>query len=212
MHLSNDVFLARLSDLFESRKDVGSVFLTTKRLTYEPASTNAGSQGEDGDAVMKDEGDQVPTASTSTSSSSRDREYPLIVRATDGKAKKSIKVKLSTIVQPQDYLSFTDAYMSILRASLSASLRPKRKRAAAAKSKSKTSKPTATPASETRGSQSQPQHKAVVGFTPSLPKVVGPKRGNGRKKRQAAHARREKIVAKIRKSRDERAKRSGQTL
>lgn len=185
---------------------------------------------------MKDEGDQVPTASTSTSSSSRDREYPLIVRATDGKAKKSIKVKLSTIVclsdrlpsepkryltsdvvlfaqvQPQDYLSFTDAYMSILRASLSASLRPKRKRAAVAKSKSKTSKPTATPASETRGSQSQPQHKAVVEFTPSLPKVVGPKRGNGRKKRQAAHARREKIVAKIRKSRDERAKRSGQTL
>ncbi|GAA5984971.1 hypothetical protein JCM5350_000085 [Sporobolomyces pararoseus] len=206
MHLSNEVFLERLAELFEARKEKGSVFLTSKRMTYEEPIEATTTEGED--TQMKEDGAEQPTASTSTSSRAEEKEYPLIMRATDGKGKKDIKVKLSTIVQPQDYLSFTEQYTTILRSSLSSSLRPKRKRTApksASKSKSK-AKSTGTTTTAGGGGG------AVVGFRPNLPKVVGPRRGNGRKKRQASQARREKIVSKIRKSREERARRSGQTV
>jgi len=56
---------------------------------------------------MKDDGDEQPTASTS---SAAEKEYPLLMRATDGKAKKDIKVKLSTIV------SFADCILLLIRA------------------------------------------------------------------------------------------------
>ncbi|GAA5828855.1 hypothetical protein JCM5353_004002, partial [Sporobolomyces roseus] len=93
MHLENSVFLERLAELFEARKNKGSVFLTTKRLTYETGST------QDEDATMNDSAEAaVPSTSTSTAATSSEKEFPLIVRATDGKGKKDIKVKLSTIV------------------------------------------------------------------------------------------------------------------
>lgn len=55
--------------------------------------------------------------------------------------------------------------------------------------------------------------KGVGSFVSRLPKVVGPRRGNGRKKRTAAQERRDKAVKKIRKAREERQRRSeGQAL
>ncbi|GAA5950063.1 hypothetical protein JCM3765_004180 [Sporobolomyces pararoseus] len=202
MHLSNEAFLERLAELFEARKEKGSIFLTSKRLTYEGPTETTTVEGED--TQMKEDGAEQPTASTSTSSSAEEKEYPLIMRATDGKGKKDIKVKLSTIVQPQDYLSFTEQYTTILRSSLSSSLRPKRKRNAPKSASKSKSKAKSTGTTTTEG--------GAVGFKPNLPKVVGPRRGNGRKKRQASQARREKIVQKIRKSREERARRSGQNV
>ncbi|GAA5915429.1 RNA-binding signal recognition particle subunit SRP14 [Sporobolomyces salmoneus] len=210
MHLSNEVFLERLSELFDSRKDVGSVFLTTKRLTYEPATELP--QGEGEDTAMKGESDHPPTASTSTSQAEGEKEYPLLVRATDGKGKKDIKTKLSTIVQPQDYSAFIERYTTILRTSLSASLRPKRKRTGATKTKSKSSSSSKSASNPSSSNTTAASTTAESGFRPKLPKVVGPRRGNGRKKRQASQARREKLVNKIRKSREERARRQGQTV
>ncbi|GAA5869798.1 hypothetical protein JCM16303_001797 [Sporobolomyces ruberrimus] len=218
MHLSNETFLERLSELFESRKDAGSVFLTTKRLTYEAPDTEDESEQ---DVKMQDEPEPEPSASTSTDTpvSPSEKEFPLIVRATDGKSKKDTKTKLSTIVQPSDYPSFIDQYTQILRSSLSATLRPKRKRTAAnassgggtsKKSKSKSTASSKSQATTTTGGAEGTTSSA--GFSPTLPKVVGPRRGNGRKKRQAAQARREKIVNKIKKSREERARRAEQTV
>ncbi|GAA6020999.1 hypothetical protein JCM11491_005959 [Sporobolomyces phaffii] len=172
-----------------------------------------------GDATMPD---APPAASTSTAAVTAEREYPLVVRATDGTGKKDSKVKLSTLVQPQDYAAFTERYTTILRSHLTSGLRPKRKRtaagatstkklkskatSAAAKPDGKTTTPAAAAAATASGSAS------AATFTRNLPKVVGPRRGNGRKKRQAAQARRDQIVAKITKAREERARRAGQTV
>jgi len=194
-------------------------------VTYETEPT------QDEDATMNDSAEAaVPSTSTSTAATSSEKEFPLIVRATDGKGKKDIKVKLSTIVslpssasafrktngrdsqvQPNDYLSFTDQYTSILRSNLTSGLRPKRKRANATSSKRSKSKSTKTQMTG-EGEDSERRNVKGVGFVSRLPKVVGPRRGNGRKKRTAAQERRDQAVKKIRKAREERMRRSGETL
>ena len=86
-----------------------------------------------------------------------------MLRATDGH-----KVKLTTIVQPDDLVTFSAAYTLLLRSTFATGLRKRRdkKRGAAA---------VAAP----------------------LPKVVGPKRGAGRKKRQSTLRQRLKALAKL---------------
>lgn len=129
-HLDQIQFLERLAELFEARKNKGSVFLTTKRCTplssslslpppsektliinSHPSSNSVTYDSEptlDQDATIADSTEvATPSASTSNATASNEKEFPLIVRATDGKGKKDIKVKLSTIVSPQSPMKQT---------------------------------------------------------------------------------------------------------
>ena len=87
-----------------------------------------------------------------------------MLRATDGH-----KVKLTTIVPPDDLITFSAAYTLLLRSTFATGLRKRRdkKRGAA----------------------------AVAALR--LPKVVGPKRGAGRKKRQSTLRQRLRALAKL---------------
>ncbi|GAA6000319.1 hypothetical protein JCM10207_007959 [Rhodosporidiobolus poonsookiae] len=192
-HLSNDDFLTRLATLFGDRKAKGSVFLTQKRLTYEPtASTSDAPVPAEGDVEMAD----APAADD-------EREWPLLVRATDGQGKKDIKVKLSTVVQPADFDTFTAAYSSLLRVTFASGLRPKRKRAAGEGAKKLKRKGASASAAGGAGAE------AGAGFVARLPKVVGPRRGNGREKRKRLERRREKAVERFRAVKQRRAAAAG---
>ncbi|POY70670.1 hypothetical protein BMF94_6321 [Rhodotorula taiwanensis] len=215
MHLSNSEFLDQLAALFAQRKEAGSVFLTQKRLTYDAetstSSVNAKQAGQD--AEMSD----AVASSSSPANPTDAQEWPLLIRATDGKSKKDTKVKLSTTVQSDDVESFLAAYSNVLKSTFSAGLRPKRRkgdlakqRAAklakrqAAKAKAKggdaagsTTKATSTPSATAAASSAA----AGTGFVPRLPKVVGPRRGNGVQKRRRLIKRREKAVERAKASR-----------
>ncbi|TNY17686.1 signal recognition particle 14kD protein-domain-containing protein [Rhodotorula diobovata] len=217
-HLSNDEFLIQLEQLFAARKDKGSVFLLQKRMTWQPeASTStapaAGAPGDDvemGDSAGERRADE-------------DREWPLLLRATDGKSDKKAKVKLTTVVQPPDVTPFLDRYSLLLRQTFSSALRPKRKRAdllrartlrqltrAAARTARKTGEPQpgreeleeraarAVKASEARAKAAGAGAGAGA-FRPALPKVVGPRRGNGVQRRRRAERRREKAVQRAKR-------------
>ncbi|GAA5914895.1 hypothetical protein JCM5296_001703 [Sporobolomyces johnsonii] len=210
-------FLERLAALFESRKDKGSVFITQKRFTYNDGTSATAAPATSASAHVEAGDDDVAmTVSPSSSSTSPQTEYPLLVRATDGRSKKDIKVKLSTIVHPSAYATFTDHYTSLLRSQLSSALRPKRKRSAASKPKPKKLKAKATAGGSAREDDVEvetPRGGAGAGgggagFVVRLPKVVGPRRGNGVKKRRRAERRREKAVARIQKAREERKRRA----
>ncbi|GAA5887403.1 hypothetical protein JCM6882_002518 [Rhodosporidiobolus microsporus] len=219
--LLNDEFLAQLADLFASKKDKGSVFVTQKRFTYTPeagpstsSSTPAAAAGED--VAMEDAG-----AAPEEEEGNEAREWPLLVRATEangGKDSKKSKVNLSTVVPPFSYDTFTTAYHALLRTVFSAGLRPKRKRAAAAKEAKKLAKRKArsgTPgpavgagegaAAGAEQPAEAPASQQKVGFTPRLPKVIGPRRGNGVKKRRRAEKRRERAVERVKAAKGRRA-------
>lgn len=203
-----------------------------------------------------------------------DREWPLLLRATDGKSDKKAKVKLTTVVrrrcvpcprprprppahtthvvpplyspcrsslrsapllthppprpthpqvQPPDVTPFLDRYSLLLRQTFSSALRPKRKRAdllrartlrqltrAAARTARKTGEPQpgreeleeraarAVKASEARAKAAGAGAGAGA-FRPALPKVVGPRRGNGVQRRRRAERRREKAVQRAKR-------------
>ncbi|KAK4704049.1 hypothetical protein P7C70_g2171, partial [Phenoliferia sp. Uapishka_3] len=141
-------------------------------------------------------------------SGSVEREWPCLVRATARTGE--TKVKLSTIVraqlgnrrirsgvkyaerpeygqvQPSEYTIFTTSYGAVLKGAMT-SLRKKRKQ----KKKPEASKKVA-------GGESKAK------FIPTLPKVIGPRRGAGASKRQRALKRRARELAKLvaRKKRD----------
>ncbi|KAI5481624.1 signal recognition particle, SRP14 subunit [Pseudohyphozyma bogoriensis] len=126
--LSNSEFLTQLSNLFASRQAKGSVFITQKRLTYQAPTA-------EGDAEMA-EAEGSGAGHAEGEADEDEREWPCLIRATDGQSKSTTKIKISTIVQPQDYTTFSTAYGNLLKASMS-SLRKKRKAKGAAKSKAK---------------------------------------------------------------------------
>ncbi|BGP54288.1 hypothetical protein JCM8202_000720 [Rhodotorula sphaerocarpa] len=214
MHLSRDEFLDRLAALLAQRKDAGSVFLTQKRLTYD-AAASTGPAGDD--VEMTD----APSSSRAHDLADGDaeREWPLLVRATDGKGKKDTKVKISTTVDPADIEAFLSAYSTLLRSTFSAALRPKRKkgdlarqRAAKLAQRQAAKKGAATAGeagtgTEVGAAKKGPATTTVMagqqgaGFVPRLPKVVGPRRGNGVQKRRRLVKRREKAVARTKASR-----------
>ncbi|TFK42234.1 signal recognition particle 14kD protein-domain-containing protein [Crucibulum laeve] len=132
--VDNNTFLEQLTVLFESTK--GSIWLTHKRLTYD---------GED--ATMKHE----------NGSSEDSREYPCLLRVTDGE-----KAKFSTHVEAGQLDKFHAAYGSLLKASMTTlrkrdKKREKQRAEQAARRKKKMTEPVA---------------------------VDAPKRGNGRRRRQ----------------------------
>jgi len=101
-------------------------------------------------------------------------QYPCLMRATDGKA-----TKLSTLVQPEALHQFSSAYGILLKSSMT-SLRKRNK-------KKDRRKPDA--------------RKGKGPVAASLPKVVGPRRGNGRKRRQASLKARLRALVRLRAAR-----------
>ncbi|KAJ7083380.1 signal recognition particle, SRP9/SRP14 subunit [Mycena belliarum] len=130
--LDHDSFLRRLTALFDSSKDQGSIWLTHKRLVYDGA-----------DVAMADLDDT--------------REYPCLIRVTDGGP-----TKFSTRVTSSELEKFHAAYGALLKASM-ATLRKRDK---------KREKQRAEQAARRKKRMTEP----VV--------VEGPKRGKGRRKRQ----------------------------
>ncbi|GAA6049793.1 hypothetical protein JCM3770_002164 [Rhodotorula araucariae] len=214
-HLTPDEFLVQLEQLFAARRVKGSVFLVQKRLTYEPEPSTSTSTG--GGATVPAEDVEMGEAGVGAG----EREWPLLVRATDGKAKKDEKVRLSTVVPPTAADAFLEAYSALLRAAFQPALRPKRKRAdlvraralkaakRAAAAARRRGEPTPTAeetddrvTKEVKAGEARAKAAAAAGagaFRPRLPKVVGPRRGNGVKKRRRAEKRREKAVERVKR-------------
>ncbi|KZO96422.1 signal recognition particle, SRP9/SRP14 subunit [Calocera viscosa TUFC12733] len=131
--VDNDTFLTRLSELFSSSKQKGSVWLTHKRYVYE---------GED--------------VKMSGVGAEDDNEYSVLLRATDG------HTKFSTRIQPDELEKYHAAYGALLKSSMTTLRKRDRKR-------------------EKQRAELQAQRRKKL--SEEL-KVDGPKRGNGRKKRQ----------------------------
>lgn len=135
--VDNNTFIRRLTELFETTKDRGTVWLTHKRLTH------------DGEDTVMDEGDQ--------SGKTSNNEYPCLVRVTDGK-----KAHFSTHVRSADLMKFYAAYGALLKASF-ITLRKRDKKREKQRA-------------EQTARRKQRMVESVV--------ISGPKRGNGRRKRQ----------------------------
>ncbi|KAH9953367.1 signal recognition particle SRP9/SRP14 subunit [Russula dissimulans] len=130
--VDNDTFLSRLSSLFQSSKEHGTIWLTHKRLTH------------DGDDVTMYSADDT-------------REYPCIIRATDGK-----ETNISTHITSGQLDKFLGAYSALLKSSMSTLRKRDKKR-------------------EKLRAEKQAARKQRLA-EPIL--IEGPKRGSGRKKRQ----------------------------
>jgi len=128
-HLSNDAFFTQLAALIDKTQQDGhgSVYLTQKRLTYDTSAPK-------------------PTPEDPLADLRPSDPLPLIVRATDGKSqskdrkKNKNKVKLSTVVQPDDLEAFYTRYAEVCKAGMQ-SLK-KRDRSKRKKDKSKKKKTT----------------------------------------------------------------------
>lgn len=104
LHLSNDNFFLRLSELFDVRrqKDHGSVFLTQKRMTH----------SEDIGAA------EGPTISDPFPDLNPSKPLPIIIRATDGNSKDK-KVRLSTLVEADMLEGFFVRYAEVCKLGMS---------------------------------------------------------------------------------------------
>ncbi|KZT54122.1 signal recognition particle, SRP9/SRP14 subunit [Calocera cornea HHB12733] len=131
--VDNDTFLTKLSELFSSHKQRGSVWLTHKRYVLE--------------------GDDVRMNGVEPED---EHEYPVLLRATDGHA------KFSTRIHPDELEKYHAAYGTLLKASMPTLRKRDRKREKA------------------RAELKEQRRKKLSEEI----KVDGPKRGNGRRKRQ----------------------------
>ncbi|KAJ8581265.1 signal recognition particle SRP9/SRP14 subunit [Rhizopogon salebrosus TDB-379] len=133
--VDHNTFLQQLAALFESTKDKGTIWLTHKRLIHDGKDTT----------MKEGDGDD------------QSREYPCIVRVTDGK-----KAKFSTKVLSKDLDKFHSAYGALLKASMTTLRKRDKKRE--------------KQRAEQLAKRKQRMADPVV--------INGPKRGNGRRKRQ----------------------------
>ncbi|MCJ1297355.1 hypothetical protein MMC08_000141 [Hypocenomyce scalaris] len=110
-HLDIDDFFTRLSELFDSRRKAehGSIFLTQKRLSHGSSGLSSPSSPS---AVPSDSFADLHPASP----------LPVLIRATNGKSKehKKDKIKLATIVQPDDLERFFVRYAEVCRTGMQA--------------------------------------------------------------------------------------------
>ncbi|EME80943.1 uncharacterized protein MYCFIDRAFT_57063 [Pseudocercospora fijiensis CIRAD86] len=122
-HLSNDEFFVQLTSLIEKtqQKGHGSVFLTQKRLTFNTSVSSPPLGQKVADDPLWDLNPPNP--------------LPIIIRATDGKSrseeriKNKNKVKLSTIVQPDDLDIFFTRYAEVCKAGMQSLKKRDRKKA-----------------------------------------------------------------------------------
>jgi len=124
-HLSTDEFFTRLSELFDKtrHKEHGSVFLTQKRLSHGSGLSSPSSPTNKPEDPFSDLHPAYP--------------LPILIRATDGKSKehRKEKVKLSTVVQPDDLESFYVRYAEVCKSGMQAM--KKRDRSGRKKAKAK---------------------------------------------------------------------------
>ncbi|KAH0493307.1 hypothetical protein TgHK011_008217 [Trichoderma gracile] len=125
-HLSQDEFFDKLGHLFNHRKgsDHGAIYLTQKRLTYDPA-------------------EQQSTTAKLFPDLAPNKPLPVLVRATNGKSKRDDgagpragKEKLSVVVQPHELDAFYARYADVCKAGMAA-LKPRDKSKKRAKAKKK---------------------------------------------------------------------------
>ncbi|KXX78539.1 Signal recognition particle subunit srp14 [Madurella mycetomatis] len=118
-HLTHDEFFSKLADLFTTNKAKahGAVYLTQKRLTFP----------QDADAPAAPLADLAPA-----------HPLPVLVRATNGKSKerRASKVKLSTVVQPDELEAFYARYADVCKAGMAA-LKPRDRTKRKAKARKK---------------------------------------------------------------------------
>jgi len=137
--VDNDEFLKRLTALFESTRTNGgtAVWLSHKRFRYEEDLEMKGPEGEQ---------------------TSDDREYPVLLRATNGG-----DINISTRVLPSALHTFHAAYGALLKLSFTAMKKRDKKK------------------EKQRAEELAARRKKLY---ENLIKVLGPKRGKGRRKRQ----------------------------
>jgi len=158
-------FLSKLASLFEATKEKHAIWITHKRLTYEGEDTPMASPPDEAD----------------------EKEYPCIIKATDGK-----DLKLSTIINPDELEAFHASYGALLKSSMTTLKKRDKKKEKA-------------------------RHEQAVLRRRRLEeeiKVIGPKRGAGRRKRQRrAHAiiKQEEAKQKMAERDEARAKRLEQS-
>ncbi|KAI5466515.1 signal recognition particle, SRP9/SRP14 subunit [Mariannaea sp. PMI_226] len=120
-HMSHDEFFAKLGELFDNRKgkDHGAIYLSQKRLTY----------GQD--LSVSSEENALPDIYPK-------KPLPIVIRASNGQGKKdrSSKVKLSTVVQPDELDGFYVRYADVCKAGMTA-LKPRDRSKKKAKAKKK---------------------------------------------------------------------------
>ncbi|CAE6502663.1 unnamed protein product [Rhizoctonia solani] len=105
--VQHEEFLKRLAELFEKcNSSKGSIWLTHKRLTYEPNGPPE-SAGDDREYPLTYEPNGPPE------SAGDDREYPCLVRAVNGR-----DIKFSTTVSSAELPKFHAAYSALLRQSM----------------------------------------------------------------------------------------------
>ncbi|QPG93843.1 hypothetical protein C2857_003027 [Epichloe festucae Fl1] len=118
-HLSRDEFFDKLVELFNRRRgtDHGAIYLVQKRFSFGQAKLS------DNNMLTHEDGGGPK---------------PLIIRATNGKSKRQrdLKVKMSTIVQPNDIESFYVQYADVCKAGMAA-LKPRDRSKKKAKAKKK---------------------------------------------------------------------------
>lgn len=156
--------MACLPSAIDVRKELILCFIDT----YEDAAAEGAANGDGQDVDM-------PAASTSSDSGAH-KEYPCIIKATNGKhaGNKAKKIKISTLVQPADTDSFALAYGSILKTHFSQAMRKKAK-------KRKDKEREKMGATAAAAADSKKRRRQTRG---GLPKVSGPRRGAGHAKRQ----------------------------
>ncbi|KAK4179706.1 signal recognition particle, SRP14 subunit [Triangularia setosa] len=127
-HLSQDEFFTALTALFTTQKQTqkGTVLLSQKRFSYDESAKETPEKQEDDD----------PLASLST----RLPPAPIIIRATNAKSKdhrkEGRKVKLSTLVQPDELDAFYVRYAEVCKAGMSG-LKPRDRTKRKAKEKAR---------------------------------------------------------------------------
>ncbi|KAK4136200.1 signal recognition particle, SRP9/SRP14 subunit [Trichocladium antarcticum] len=122
--LTHDEFFTKLTDLFNNPKSKshGTVFLTQKRLSPQPTDTDTDTP--------------TPTTTDPLADLTPPSPLPILVRATNGKSKPSRadKIKLSTVVRPDELEPFYARYAECCKAGMAA-LKPRDRKKGKAKAR-----------------------------------------------------------------------------
>ncbi|KAK4653178.1 hypothetical protein QC762_505790 [Podospora pseudocomata] len=125
-HLSQDEFFTALTALFTTQKQSqkGTILLTQKRYSYDESAK---------ETLSEQEHEETLTTTTLP-------QAPILIRASNSKPKEARnegkKVKLSTIVQPDDLDSFYARYADVCKAGMSG-LKPRDRTKRKAKEKAR---------------------------------------------------------------------------
>jgi len=161
--LSHDEFFTKLSTLLSSKKDHGSVFLTQKRLSYDPSNPPPTKTIKKPARVIKPQS-QTSSLSKSTSKSNStiftktlqpppsdlsdltppSHPLPILIRASNGKSNDprhdGKHIKFATVVESDELEAFFARYAECCKAGFTALRKKVRKGKKAKKDKAKTKK------------------------------------------------------------------------